>query len=87
MTREEQLIDCVAGNIVSYVIDGLGLQGAELERGARRINSGEGWNFDVRWVDQEYLTDQEWTRVKGIRLIEKDLAKAIDRAKSLAGIA
>ncbi len=72
MTRTEQQIEQVAGIIYE----------AEMTpEEARRQNAGDGWTFDVRYDDGEYVNETNWTRVEGLQLSDANLQKAIAIAK------
>ncbi len=62
---------------VAARITGLGLTDAQV----RAINARQGWSFDVRYPSTSYVRDNDFTRVKGLKLLETDLHDAILRTK------
>jgi hypothetical protein len=72
MTRNEQAIEQVASIICE---NGLSREDAEA------INNGDGFTFDVRWQDQEYITDRDYTRVEGMRLDRPSMDAALETAR------
>lgn len=76
-TRREQDIEQVAGIIIE---NGL-LDRPERSPLITAINSNQGWGFDVRYDDGEYIRDTQWTRVEGLQLSARDLEKAIALAR------
>lgn len=69
-TRQDQVIEQVAG-----IIYGASLPAEEVA--SRNQREGEGWTFDVRWTDGEYVSDTDFTRAEEYRLSEADLAAAL----------
>ena len=62
------LIESVADKISRDILD---------EEDMRRINTGEGWTYDVG-------DDQHWTRHEGARLTEAEMAEALRLAAEWA---
>lgn len=73
-TRGEQIIEAVAGIILN--------QGWEndpaLVSAANRL---DGFGFDVRWDDGEYISDTDWTRLEDVQLSEAELQEAMQLAR------
>lgn len=74
-TRQQQRIEHVAA-----ILTRCGHSAAE----AGRINAGDGWNFEVRWADREYISDTDYNLVEGCQLSSSDLAKALSLAEDWA---
>lgn len=62
--QRQVLIETVADRVHRGILD---------EADVRRINTGEGWTYDVG-------DDQHWTRHEGARLTEAEMAEALGLA-------
>ncbi len=69
MTRRKQIIEQVAGLIADAVLT---------FDEAKEINDKQGWTFEVRWHDGDYINETDYTRVEGERLSGADLTAAWD---------
>lgn len=80
-TRREQTIEQVAG-IITENLEPYADSATALRQVVRVINGDWGWAFEVRWSDQEYINETDYTRVEGAVLSDADLDRALALAES-----
>ena len=80
--RERQTIENVAWIIYEHygVAKYSGTPDNEIRANIQRVNDVHGFTFDVRWVDGEYISENDWTRVEGMQLTPSQLDAAWDLA-------